>query len=318
MKSIVLIVLCLGFISASAPVLSKNWVLEKTSVYSPFTFALLSEYAKYPNATASNGGTTISSSMKPFELIDFTSEKTILESISTSVHETMHAYNGFIPVVKREGVSSHHFKQEGFMLDVNRFKIISHVEAKLFPSSDLVTIIPESLKTFRFSTYIEGVPIYSSTQSSGIYGLLDEYLAYYSGSKVIFDLKPLFLEYYDSYYGFVRWSTEFSSNQGAFYEFDFFIKEYLLHAKKNHPQLYEQLKQDPDFREVYQTIQLKFIELTKQYEKEFDQFMLDRKKAPSTGLTYHFSKFYDEIYKVLQPQLQNVRYDVIEKDFGVK
>jgi hypothetical protein len=318
MKSIVLIVLCLGFISASAPVLSKNWVLEKTSVYSPFTFALLSEYAKYPNATVSNGGTTISSSMKPFEFIDFTSEKTILESISTSVHETMHAYNGFIPVIKKTESSSHVFKQEGYMLDINRFKILTHVDAPLFPSRDLVPIIPESLKTFRFKTYVAGIPNLTSTQSSGVYGLLDEFLAYYSGSKVIFDLKPLFLEYYDSYYGFVRWSTEFSSNQGAFYEFDFFIKEYLLYAKKNRPQLYEQLKHDPDFCEVYQTIQLKFIELTKQYEKEYDQFMLDRKKAPSTGLTYHFSKFYDDIYKVLQPQLQNVRYDVIEKDFGVK
>ncbi len=318
MKTLVLIVLCLGISSATPPTFNKYWVLQRTQELSPFSYALLSEYAKYPSGSVSNGSTSISSTMKPFDLIDFTSEKTILASLSTSVHETMHAYNGFLPLVRKEDGTSYSFKDEGYMIDVNRCKILKHVEAPLFPSKDLVATIPTHLRTFRFKTYVQGEPTLTSTQSSGIYGLMDEFLAYYSGTKVVFDLKPLFLEYFDPNYGFVKWSSEISANQGAFYEFDFFIKEYLLFAKSNHPELYDQLKQDADFREVYQTVQSKFIALTQQYEKDYDQYMLARKKSPSNGVTYTFSKFHEEIYKVLQPQLKLARYDVIENDFGVK
>lgn len=318
MKSILSLTLCLFLMSSSAPKLSKNWVLENTKIYSPFTYTLLSEYANYPTATVSVENTTISNSMKPFEFIDFTDEKSILQSISTSVHETMHAFNGFIPLVKKDPRETFKMNDEGYMIGVDQFKILNHVDAPLFQSKEMVVAIPESLRTFRFDTYIKGIPNMTSTQSSGIYGLLDEFLAYYSGSKVVFDLKPLFIKYYGEEAGYMQWSTEFSSNQCAFYEFDFYVKEYLLFAKRRFPVLYDQLKADVDFREVYQTIQTKFIELTHQYEKDFDQFKALHKKANGMGVTYIYSKFNEDIYNVLEPQLKSNRYDVIEQDFGVK
>jgi hypothetical protein len=64
-------------------------------------------------------------------------------------------------------------------------------KTKTFPSREIIPSIPENLRTFRFSDYVETTNEIQSTQNEGIYGLLDEFNSYYQGTKASFDLLPL-------------------------------------------------------------------------------------------------------------------------------
>jgi hypothetical protein len=92
----------------------------------------------------------------------------------------------------------------------------------------------------------------TSTQGDGIVGLLDEFHAYYLGCKFTFDVKDVYLEVFTSpAEGLLSWVSRSQSQRCAFYEFDFFIMEYLLYMKKNATEDYFQLLGNQEFVQAY-------------------------------------------------------------------
>ena len=55
----------------------------------------------------------------------------------------------------------------------------------------------------------------------------------------------------------------------AYFEFDFYIKEYLIYAQKFRPKTYDYLKNDLSFLNIYNTIKTRYAELLSIYEKQY-------------------------------------------------
>jgi hypothetical protein len=255
--------------------------------------------------------------MTHLEYCDRSSITQFLSSISTTVHETTHGYDSQIPymLAKQGSFIWNDGNSEGFYFD-DLYKVaFKFPKNKLFPSAELIRTIPIELRTFRFPTYVTSSSRNQSTQSEGIIGLMEEFNAYYHGSKVIFDLLPVFKEEYGNNFLW-SWSSQFTSNSESFYEFDFFIKEYLLYAKSNYPELYEELKNDDEFKLIYKNIRSRFSCLIDQYEKKYDEFTIFAKK--NGGVIYSSNKHSSLIYPILAEQIKSPRYSEINSIFLTK
>jgi hypothetical protein len=293
--------------------ISEQWVLETLRKYSPSSYSIINQY-KINGTSISFEGSTISSNMAHLEFCKMKDIKSFLSSISTTVHETTHAFDSQIPyMLAKQGLFKfNNFSNEGFIFDENTKIGYNYPEIKFFQSRELASVIPENLRTFRFKTYVVPESNFQSTQSSGIIGLLDEFNAYYHGSKVIYDLLPVYKEAYGNNFLW-SWSSDFASNADAFYEFDFWIKEYLLYAKSNNPALYETLKSDQTFKSIYKNIRLRFSSLITQYEKKYDEFNTTAQK--SNNIIYSSQKHPNLIYPILVDQIKSSKYAEIERYF---
>ena len=292
--------------------ISEQFAMNQFKKYSPSTYFAMKSFKENGSSVSFNGRTT-SSSMKSFEYCDFSSTKSFLQSISTTVHESIHAFDGQLPILQaKKGYYTLKGNNEGFYIDENTLFVYEFPKNKLFESRKLSRSIPANLRTFRYKSYIESESKIQSTQSSGVVGLLEEFNAYYHGSKVIFDLLPLFKEAYGDQF-LADWSYKFHSNADAFYEFDFFVKEYLLYAKQYEPMLYRELKNDTNFKNIYRTIRTKFYSMIKEYEKKYDELNLQASK--SKVFVFSSEKHSDLIYPILSEHIESEKYETIKRDF---
>jgi len=297
--------------------LSEDWIMETLRTYSPTSYGIINQYKINGNSISYNHRSS-TFGMTHLEFCDRSSIKQFLSSISTTVHETTHGYDSQIPymLAKQGSFIWNDGNSEGFYFD-DLYKVaFKFPKNKLFPSAELIRTIPIELRTFRFPTYITSSSRNQSTQSEGIIGLMEEFNAYYHGSKVIFDLLPVFKEEYGNNFLW-SWSSQFTSNSESFYEFDFFIKEYLLYAKSNYPELYQELKNDNEFKLIYKNIRSRFSSLIDQYEKKYDEFTTSTKKN-NGEVIYSSNKHSSTIHPILAEQIKSPRYSEINSIFLTK
>jgi hypothetical protein len=183
----------------------------------------------------------------------------ILKDYATVIHETCHSVNDDIG---------------GFM--GRGFYISPLIEIKVskkmvFKSSELDKTIPEHWKNhiFRYKTYIQGIEGDEEISSiyDGIYGLVDEFDAYYQSTKAVVEL----YDYYktiasntEPYYWSMYLSNCYSSIF-AYYEFRLFIAWYLRYAKKNYPGIYQSIIRNKALKIVYTLIDNGYEKVIQQY-----------------------------------------------------
>jgi hypothetical protein len=290
----------------------RNWIVDRTATFSPGSYRLIQQYDNLPGKLViKRGSSTISTtkSTDAFHYLKLDSKEDALQSMSTNVHEIGHAYGGLLHyeelmncncdrTIKFGDIQQGFYQsaQEAFWIDINK--------SYIFPSNNLNNVIPANMVTFRHQTYINGT---SSTQGHGVIGLLDEMNAYYLGSKFHFDMYPVYKELYPSDY-LNEWVSHSMSEMTAFFEFDYFIKEYLLYANKYQPQTYTYLKNHPQFKIAYQRIYAKFKALTVQYEERVN-------KEKSGTSFYHQSVFWKDDYHKLVSRLNSGIFHIINSDF---
>ncbi len=200
----------------------------------------------------------------------------------------------------------------------------------MFPSRELADRIPKSLRTFRFGTYITGN---TSTQSEGVFGLLDELHAYYLGSKNQFDMLEAYKLATGNYArGVVEWVRDGYSSMAALFEFDYFIMEYLLHMRENYPSYYAQLRDYAGFSNVYAAVRLIYVQLVSDYFEKI-AVEIDRINKSGThrveiregllwvtelgsGRSIGAEMISEDKYKLL-PVLKSDRYNEVKRDFPV-
>lgn len=299
----------------------KQWILESTKRYSPASYELLTRYKNMSDTFRivhrANNNYTYSSTItlnrgidrNPLKYVELESRKTALESMETNIHEISHSYSNTIfyeslqsPVSESEydfaniHQGFYHTPDPPFAFQIER--------AYIFPSKELTAYIPKEMITFRYKTYINGN---TSTQSDGVIGLLEEMNAYYLGSKFNFEMLPVYKQLYpDDYLN--AWVKKTMSIMTAYYEFDFFIKEYLRYAKSYRPDTYTYLKKNQPFKNAYRLIQHNFKLLTEQYERIA---VLERTKLPFLYESFFWKADYDR----LLPRLYSGAYSAIESDF---
>ncbi len=312
-----------------------EWIKNATSEYSPESWMLLMLYDELPQVGEAPlvGGQT-SVSQKPadaFFYLEGTSRYELLQTMSTNVHEIAHGYfrQSLYPyIVKNNLKMDYKCAQMILRLSPSKSFYIDFREEYLFPSSELARVIPSNLRSSRYDTYIEGE---SSTQTEGVIGLLNELNAYYLGSKFSYEMLQAYREAEESdARGVLTWVAQTQSEMSAFYEFDFFIKEYLLYMKGNHPSEYNQLKSYAPFAEAYGEIRTAYDELIGDYLKrvrsEVDRinsdgiaeaslkdenlWITDKSTGRSKG-----TPFLSDDVQTLVPVLESDRYNEVLSDF---
>ncbi|HEX3009173.1 MAG TPA: hypothetical protein VHO90_16335 [Bacteroidales bacterium] len=183
------------------------------------------------------------------------------------------------------------------------------------------------MKTFRFSTYINGN---TSTQDEGVIGLLNEFHAYYLGARFTYDMLEPYKEAEGLVKGLHYWVSHSQSIMSAYYEFDYFIKEYLLYMEAHYASDYNALKSNTAFKEVYLSIRRNFKTLVHNYETVLDSQMKilnESKKAevvieegtlwitPEGSKTRIGTEIFSEDKDKIISILKTGRYKSVEKDF---
>jgi len=187
----------------------------------------------------------------------------MLRSYGTAIHETCHGYNFDIGG----------FEGAGYFIS-SEIKIVVS-KTKVFKSSELDKIIPKEWKKniFRYKTYIKGEPgmIAISSITDGIYGMMDEFDAYYQDTRALIEL----FDYYNTFASFSQpddWTNYLSncySNIYAYHEFRLFMAWYLKHAKNKYPDIYKKIVKNKKLKVVYSLI-------NNEYKKTIDQYFKNR------------------------------------------
>jgi hypothetical protein len=248
----------------------KEWVKDATKKYSPDSWDLLMQYESLPakqEAEAVNGRiATTEKSVSTFHYLEGRRKTDLLSSMATNVHEIAHGYcdQNIFRYARENGIKLDMNKaEEFFYYSPTRSFFISFPLKSLFPSRELISDIPGNLRTFRFDTYIDGI---TSTQGKGIVGLLNELHSYYLESKFCFEMfEPYKIAEGSDASGFFEWVRHTQSKMTAFFEFDFFIREYLLRMKRKYPSEYKELRNNQPFTEVYSAIRTSYEELINKY-----------------------------------------------------
>ena len=285
-----------------------DWILSNMKSFSYESYEILKLYDDLPEnlSYTNNSGAEYRTkkSTPTFSYIDNSTKISTLTSMSTNVHEICHGLtSAFFYKEMQENYLPHEFEDitSYFYLSKNN-KHVSIFRDKVFPSEELVRKIPLNLRTFRFNTYIQGD---SSTQADGIIGLLDEFNAYYHGAKYMFDMLPVYKSIYPKNY-LNEWVMNLQSEMTAFYEFDYWIKEYILLAKNQHTQLYNTIMKDGSAFYIYKDIYNNYKDLISKYTSKVNI------EKNSTAYNYS-SEFWEEDYFRLSRQLSDKKYMLINK-----
>lgn len=194
------------------------------------------------------------------EYVDGKSQSELLESYATVIHELLHAYN------ETENNGHTYFIDAGTRIHVPFTEVFNSKELNKYVRKGLQDSV------FRYGLYIGGkseLPglgkvkgVNDSKQNEamsvqlGVYGILEEFSAYYFGAEAAF-------EHYDFYlttYGKDKediWETYTQELEGelvAFYEFQLFMGWYLNFAKEKHPKMYTEIHNNKAFKVVYSLI----------------------------------------------------------------
>lgn len=188
----------------------------------------------------------------------------IINDFGTYIHENYHAYNWSINTTR--GIRKYY---------INDNLVIKVPEVKMFNSIRINRIVPNELegKIFRYKDYVGSIKDQNVLDSkvNGIYGLLEEFSAYYQGSKAVLELYPYLYNTF-GYRDFEPWHdymTIQTSSLYALYEFQLFISWYLQYAKIYEPATYQYIINSREIRLLYSVIVTEF-------EKEVEKYFLIR------------------------------------------
>lgn len=315
-----------------------EWVKEKVKKYSPGSWYMLTEYDKLPESSevpSTDGGVVLTQKAAgTFDFLRGRNRIDFLASMETNVHEIAHAYfdQSVYRFLNENDLQFNTDNAQGYIfISPSKSLYVSYPMKEMFPSGKLAAVIPDDLRTYRFETYINGN---TSTQSDGVIGLLNELNAYYLGSEYCYNMLEPYKEAAGSEAaGLFEWVTHTQSTMSAFYEFDFFIKEYLLFMKDNYESEYESLRSSRTFPEAYKTLHKLYSGLIKSYQDLIKKEMNTLNSSGQAGAgiekgwlwvragNSHVSSgapVFSKDREVLLQVLESRRYREIERDFPVK
>jgi hypothetical protein len=179
-----------------------------------------------------------------------------VQCLNTLVHELSHAYTdrlAWAQAAERNLAVEMKDQYSCYYLGGGE-SVLVH-ETPGFPSRDIHADFPAELKTERYRTYVHPSKPDLGTQKHGVYGLLDEFIAYYQGTRAAFRCAPFFreqagrsprvwLDFFDTVH-----STSFARA-----EFRLYILRYLLRARAKAPKTYRLILENDGFRTVFNAV----------------------------------------------------------------
>ena len=296
--------------------------LDLLSRYSPDGYHIVISYLQAPN---SYQGYSVSNDPDFTRWIDGKSENDILTSINTLVHETCHGYTGklYLKALMDAGMDMDNSGYSAFYLGNEEMKLVKH--SKVFLSKEINNIVPNNLKTSRYKLYVYPSSSSMGSQLNGIYGLFDEYNAYYNGTKTSLDFYKYYLENKNNPKGWLQFLSDFYGNYFAYLEFKTFMLIYMNYAEQKHKDVYDGILANEDFLyafrkndELWRKLIMDFIalkaEITQNLKKQGHEV------SDNKGFTFIDGQgvgSFSEIYESFQKELKNTKYETIARKMGI-
>lgn len=246
-----------------------NWAFSELRKYGQVEYSVISEYQNLPESFSMDTELGSMSSYKTFTEFDFfhsTDKIELLGEVPIAVHEVNHGLtNGkAFTECNRRGLQG--LKNNYYFFTPSGNEILVRSDLRFFPTGRIIPLIPQDKRSFRFDTYVEG---YTSTQTDGLLGLLDEFNSYAHSLATVLLLKKSYMEVPGmelSHY--ISWRQDLYSYVQSYYEFKYFLLQYLLYAKTNERTLYSEIKKSPDLMLAISTINSDFLKLVEQFNQE--------------------------------------------------
>ncbi|OHD54660.1 MAG: hypothetical protein A2Y33_02450 [Spirochaetes bacterium GWF1_51_8] len=261
-----------GSVSIKVKKEPKDKLLKALKKYYPTGYSIIASLDNYPEEielgdskiSISGGG-----SYKDYVEGGKLSEQ--IESLPTVVHEMNHAFTGRYGylILQKTGGYDGDRTYYTFCIDENEAVLVDF--GKTFPCKKLKDVIPAALRTSRFETYIYPADEYMSTQQDGVFGLLDEYNAYYHDAMTVYSL-------FDFYHDEMKqddatWTTYVGLCAGtylAYAEFRYWILTYMIYAKDKQSAIYKDIIGNKLFRQVFTKIDARFTGLMTAIDKRLE------------------------------------------------
>ncbi len=212
-----------------------QFFLTTSKAFAPDAYAILSQYENYTEFTHYASDTSIHS---------------LLGDFGTVVHESCHGINGETIFVSR---------------DIR----IERKRNETFNSEEIANMIPEEIrnKIFRYKTYL-GKGEDNTSHTWGIYGLIDEFSAYYQDLLVDYQLLQSKDQLMKAYPDLKNVHLLSEGQTESYYEFSIFMAWYMKYAKLHYPKDYDAIVNNTPFRVTYTLLDQLFGELVKNIDKD--------------------------------------------------
>lgn len=175
----------------------------------------------------------------------------LVTHMDTGVHETTHGYVG--------AMAFQLCADRGVEWGEGAIAIVGDGEPWLvrltdtFPSEEMDATFPADARGMLHGAYIVGQSPNLATQKQGIYGLLDEYSAFYQGSRTALDFWPWVQAQRDAKTA-LEYVVVVDSVVNPFHDFTLFILHWLVHARDHHPEMYEAALANADLRGAFREL----------------------------------------------------------------
>jgi hypothetical protein len=215
----------------------RAFALDVLARYAPDGRAIIARYESTPWAYRLSDR---SISMSPTDFMDFVQARgpvDIVAALPTAVHETCHSYSR--KLTWQVLCETHQPWRESLALPMGPGTELLVPLTPVFPSAAIAPRIDVSLREARYRTYIATDNANQTTQSKGIYGLLDELNAYRWGTRTAIDL----LAWHQREGPRTRqsWTKGLQAVEGVYparAQMTLFILTWLLEARIHHPIAY--------------------------------------------------------------------------------
>lgn len=188
----------------------------------------------------------------------------IIDGIDTAVHEETHGYS------HHQGSISFHGQDivRTTAYFVGNGKTINVPHTNIYFTKKMASSIPKRLRTHRYNTYVAKPSENLSSNVQGVYGLMNEFMAYRMGMSTTVSL---YQYYVDMYAGWDAWENFIHSGENgrtAYAEFKYYILNYLSYAKKHYPEVYQGIMKNKEFCKTYYQLESSYVKLIAAYEKD--------------------------------------------------
>ncbi len=252
MKRFLSLFIAIAMIFTSSQFTSKVYAADIPRPTDPYTqkgmLALLKEY----NADAYHIVSTEINKYGSDPSVWFVFSDNIMSDLDTAVHETFHGYS-----YDTAGIFGY---SENIYVGDGKSYILDYSNIPLFETSEVFEDLDPSLKTGRFNQYVSTTSV-ASANLYGVYGLINEFTAYYWGLNTMFSLLDYYIEYDTDNTGWKEYASSLANNMNAYAEFRYWILSYMLYAKDKHPKTYKAILNDKEFCTAYTEMNDRFATL---------------------------------------------------------
>ncbi len=179
----------------------------------------------------------------------FKGARNICDTLSTAVHEQCH-------VLSFTGVN---YSQERYYIGGEQSVTVTRTA--VFDSAEMDSIIPDSLKSGRYSQYISpSAEANMASRQSGVYGIMNEFTAYCWGTTDTLRTLDYCRQNGNT------WQTDDWVAHG---EFLYYILTYMLYAKASHPDVYQGIMANTEFLRAFRAVNQTYTDtVAKLHEKQ--------------------------------------------------